>query len=1015
MKAYTNALIRPGWLVMLVIILLAAAFPAGQAGASASSSSTISTGRGPHAVAVNQETSRVYVANADGDTVTVLQDTYEGVQAVAAVQTGMTPYAVALNPVTNKIYVVNADSDNVTVIDGRTNDTVTVPVGVQPFAVAVNSVTNKIYVANVGSGNVTVIDGASNLTQAVPAGESPFALAVNEATNQVYVANIDSDSVTVIEGTTLATETILVGAGPNAIAVNPNTNRVYVANFFGGNVTVIDGETGHTTAVQAGTAPSAVAVNKVTDTIYVANDRSGNVTIIDGTDNSTSVVQAGEGASALAIYEDGNKIYVANYDSDNVTIIDGASHATSLVATGRNPIALAVDPVTAHVYVANFNGNSMTTIEELRTTEMDLSSLTVNDGELIPVFDPLTSGYVVHVGNEIAELTVTATTYHEAASIVAAGHTYGNSAVLPVQLHTGANELAIQVQAPDGQKIRLYSLTIYRAEAAEIPLSANADLRQLTISAGALQPAFAAGTYSYSAAVNHAVDSLSITASTYAPGATMKINGVTQASGVPLAVNLQVGSNTVTVSTTSEDGTTSRSYSVLINRAGVSTVPETPAGGTSNTPAATETGSNEMTIVPGGIKLGLAAATTGVNTDTDGTSMYTAMLRADTLTKAFGKLQDNAQGERTLTFEIAGTEQVLRVGIPAKVLRDSAPEAAGSVIKIQTDNADYQLPVRLPSLLSFLQQLGTEQTDEAIVYVAMRTITGTEAKQFVDQLAKTDIQLIGDIVEFTLYVETSGKRYAISDFGGTYVTRSLYVADPVDPSRSTAVVIDLVSGTVSFVPSVFKTTDGITEATIYRNANSLYAIARSEKTFADLLGHWSKADVDLLASKRIVKGMSETDFAPEHNVTRAEFVSLVVRALGLVEDASYAGKFRDISAEDWFAGAVGAASRASIIDGFEDGSFRPGETITREQMAVMLSNALTFAGKAASAPGKLTLYAFEDHADIRLWAEAAMAHMIQSGIFTGVTDTRLAPQDTVTRAQAAVSIKRLLQNANFIN
>ena len=84
-------------------------------------------------------------------------------------------------------------------------------------------------------------------------------------------------------------------------------------------------------------------------------------------------------------------------------------------------------------------------------------------------------------------------------------------------------------------------------------------------------------------------------------------------------------------------------------------------------------------------------------------------------------------------------------------------------------------------------------------------------------------------------------------------------------------------------------------------------------------------------------------------------------------------------------------------------------------MAVMLSNALKFAGKAAGAPGMLTLYAFEDHADIHSWAAAAMADMVHSGIFKGVTDTRLAPQITVTRAQASVSIKRLLQTANFIN
>ncbi|QNK57221.1 hypothetical protein [Paenibacillus sp. PAMC21692] len=68
----------------------------------------------------------------------------------------------------------------------------------------------------------------------------------------------------------------------------------------------------------------------------------------------------------------------------------------------------------------------------------------------------------------------------------------------------------------------------------------------------------------------------------------------------------------------------------------------------------------------------------------------------------------------------------------------------------------------------------------------------------------------------SLYVETGDNSYTLSEFGSAYVARSLYLAGKVDASRSTAVVIDQVSYNVSFVPSVFKTTNGITEATMYR-------------------------------------------------------------------------------------------------------------------------------------------------------------------------------------------------------
>lgn len=166
MKAQASLLLRRGFAGMLILLLLAAGWPASQA--SAASTSNIATGRGPHDVAVNPATNRVYIANADSDSVTVLEATYGGgIGAMTNVAAGTTPYAVAVNPLTNQIYVANADSDTVTVIDGATNNTVEVQTGSLPIAIAVNTATNKIYVANLGSDTVTVIDGTAPGTNTV--------------------------------------------------------------------------------------------------------------------------------------------------------------------------------------------------------------------------------------------------------------------------------------------------------------------------------------------------------------------------------------------------------------------------------------------------------------------------------------------------------------------------------------------------------------------------------------------------------------------------------------------------------------------------------------------------------------------------------------------------------------------------------------------------------------------------------------------------------------------------------
>lgn len=80
------------------------------------------------------------------------------------ITTGYIPQAIAVNPVTNKIYAAMEDG-RVDVIDGSTSATELVAVGSGPFGAAVNPITDKIYVANYGSDNVTVIDGATNMTR----------------------------------------------------------------------------------------------------------------------------------------------------------------------------------------------------------------------------------------------------------------------------------------------------------------------------------------------------------------------------------------------------------------------------------------------------------------------------------------------------------------------------------------------------------------------------------------------------------------------------------------------------------------------------------------------------------------------------------------------------------------------------------------------------------------------------------------------------------------------------------
>jgi YVTN family beta-propeller protein len=342
-------------------------------------------------------------------------------KVTATVGVGAVPRVAAVNPLTNKIYVVNANSNSVTVIDGATNATTTVNTGASPFAAAVNSVTNKIYVpSSIHAGTVTVIDAnvTPNTTTTLNAGQTPFAVAVNPVTNKIYVTNQGDGSspstVTVIDGATntnATTTTVAAGVFPFDVAVNPVTNMIYVTNFIAvGTVTVIDANVtpNTTTTVLAGNKPSAVAVNPVTNMIYVTNTQSNNVTVIDAnvTPNTTTTIPVGTDPVAVAVNPFTNTIYVANQIGNNVTVIDGATNlVTQTVNAGAEPVTVGVNPVTNKIYVANFTVGTLTVIDGVTNTAG--SPLTVGAVPGAVGVNPLTNKiYVANQGVPISNSTV---------------------------------------------------------------------------------------------------------------------------------------------------------------------------------------------------------------------------------------------------------------------------------------------------------------------------------------------------------------------------------------------------------------------------------------------------------------------------------------------------------------------------------------------------------------------------------------------------------------------------------
>lgn len=166
---------------------------------------------------------------------------------------------------------------------------------------------------------------------------------------------------------------------------------------------------------------------------------------------------------------------------------------------------------------------------------------------------------------------------------------------------------------------------------------------------------------------------------------------------------------------------------------------------------------------------------------------------------------------------------------------------------------------------------------------------------------------------------------------------------------------------------------------------------------------WAKDMIVELASNGIISGTSDTTFEPDRNVTRAEFISLLVRAFGISSDNPSYG-FADVLPGEWYYDAIMNARAAGVASGYEDETFRPNALISREDMAVMAHNAATVMGVSLPDGEQVT---FSDEANIAGYARDAIVAMQKGGIISGMGDGSFGPQQNATRAQAAVIIYKL--------
>ncbi|MGG4095921.1 S-layer homology domain-containing protein [Paenibacillus lautus] len=352
-------------------------------------------------------------------------------------------------------------------------------------------------------------------------------------------------------------------------------------------------------------------------------------------------------------------------------------------------------------------------------------------------------------------------------------------------------------------------------------------------------------------------------------------------------------------------------------------------------------------------------------------------------------------GGDDIIIDIDNEDPVVKVDLPAEALQDLLAAKPNAVIRIGVSKASYSVPLQVLSDLP----------NRAIVTIVIAKMTDSASRQLDEVLIRQGYEMLAEPTSFYLYSDGDERIEA----EGTYMERAFSMNAAAEPDRSTVVWVDD-AGKLRFVPSVF---EGET-ATFYGAYNGVFTAVRSNRTFEDIQGHWGQSDIERMASKLIVNGSDGGTFDPNRTVTRAEFVAMLVRSLGLAEKPQLSAYSDVWPKEVWYAGAVGAASAAGLIEGYADGSFRPDARVTREQVVVMLGRAVLYAGELPPQDAS-ALERFADHAQVSEWAKGSAAELLAAGMIEGVGNAAFAPQAFATRAQSTVLLNRMLLYLNFMN
>ncbi|MGQ5392585.1 S-layer homology domain-containing protein [Paenibacillus sp. M.A.Huq-84] len=359
-----------------------------------------------------------------------------------------------------------------------------------------------------------------------------------------------------------------------------------------------------------------------------------------------------------------------------------------------------------------------------------------------------------------------------------------------------------------------------------------------------------------------------------------------------------------------------------------------------------------------------------------------------------GKQIAGQQSDGVLTLSLTGKE--LNAGENRIVANDtSAHTFIFNLDKNVKEDRAIQFDTPLASVLlsanSFL--LGADGSQ-----VKIAKNSGSEVQSLKDLAAGMSARMLGQGVAFKLPFKDD-----------RYVTVKIPVPDDVAAGELKAVILKDSNGNWTTIPWKLNMSGDKAYVEANLTGDGSIAFIGSETSFHDVdANFWGKKSIDEAASKLLMVGRDNGVFAPDNQVTRAEFATVLLRTAGLMNKEASA-QFTDVRSGDWFSRSAAIAAEKGIIKGYEDNTFKPGQELSRLQAMVMAGRLLDYAGVASRISNeevKGILSSFADGSALPEWAARDVAISVKNDIILG-TDAGLDAAGVLTRAQSAAIAIRL--------